>query len=247
VIDPERRLSVLLAEDSSVQRLAITELLEAHGYAVRGAADGVEALRALQLGKALPDAVIADIGMPNMNGINLCRHIKRDDKTSRLPVIVLTSLEGERNQHQAIEAGADEFLLKPVHANELLLRLESVLSRAERGSSDELRRQRELFEAIADAVVVTNDSGHYLEANSAALQMLGYSRSELMKLDSRTLSLQTNGAWLESHRQLRSAGTWRGQDRMRSKDGRTIAVEAHARRASLGGQRVFVAVLRKVI
>jgi len=240
------KTNILLVEDSLVQRIAIIELLQEHGYEVEAAEDGVEALRLLESSRRVPDLVITDIGMPNMNGINLCRRIKRNPSMRHLPVIVLTNLEDERNHRQAVEAGSDEFLVKPIGPAELLLRVEWVLSLARRGARDELRRHKELFEAIPDAVLVADKRGHYIEANTAAFDLLGYSRAELLKLDAKTLSLQPD-AWTDNHRWVGVVGAWRGRDRMRRKDGVAVSVDAHVRSALLDGQPVYVSVLRKAV
>ena len=239
------KATVLLAEDSTVQRLALSDLLKNHGYDVQPAQDGAEALRLLESSKSLPDVLITDIGMPRVNGISLCRQVKANVNTRHLPVVVLTSLEDERNHRHAMEAGSDEFLTKPIVPKELLLRLERVLTAARQETRDELKHQRDLFESIGDAVTVTDRKGRYLDANVAASELLGYPRAELLKLDAKTLSLQT-ATWLECNRCLASRGVWRGRERLRRKGGGAVAVESHVRAASLDGQLVYVAVLRQV-
>jgi PAS domain S-box-containing protein len=239
------KASVLLAEDSPVQRLALAELLKGNGYDVRTAEDGEEALQLLGSSRRLPDVLVTDIGMPRMNGISLCRQVKSNASTRHLPVIVLTSLEDERNHRQAVDAGSDEFLTKPVAPNEFLLRLEWVLSVARRGAQDELNRQRELFDAIGDAVLVMDLAGRFIDANVAAGELLGCSHEELLRLDGNTLSLRPD-SWAQCQARLQAAGAWRGRDRLRRKSGIAVEVEAHVKAASLTGQPVYVAVLRTV-
>lgn len=239
------KANVLLAEDSPVQRLALAELLKGKGYEVQTAEDGAEALQLLESSRRLPDVLVTDIGMPRMNGISLCREVKKKASTRHLPVIVLTSLEDERNHRQAVDAGSDEFLTKPVAPDEFLLRLEWVLSVARRGAQDELNRQRELFEAIGDAVTVADRTGRFIDANIAASDLLGYSHEELLRLDSKTLSLRPD-SWAQCQARLQAAGAWRGRDRLRRKTGVAVEVEAHVKAASLAGQPVYVAVLRAI-
>lgn len=115
---PERPL-VLLADDSlSVRRLA-QHLLQTHGYRVATAADGVQALQLLEEGLQ-PTLLIADVEMPDMDGMELLRRVRADMRFQQLPVVMLTAHAAGPVSHKAIGMGAQAFLTKPYSPSELL-------------------------------------------------------------------------------------------------------------------------------
>ncbi len=115
------RLRVLLAEDTESQRLVLTRLLEALGFEVRAVADGQAALEALRLQPA--DIVVTDLVMPRLDGIGLCQALRSSHAHDRCYVIVFTGFGDENKLVQAFEAGADDYLTKPVVRRELEARL----------------------------------------------------------------------------------------------------------------------------
>jgi chemosensory pili system protein ChpA (sensor histidine kinase/response regulator) len=116
--EPLRPL-VLLADDSlSVRRLA-QHLLQSSGYRVETAEDGLQALHTLENGE-VPALLIADIEMPDMDGLELLRRLRATERFQRLPVVMLTAHSAGPVSHQAIDLGAQAFLTKPYSPNELL-------------------------------------------------------------------------------------------------------------------------------
>lgn len=116
--EPERPL-VLLADDSmSVRRLA-QHLLQTHGYRMVTATDGLEALQLLEDGER-PTLLIADVEMPNMDGMELLRRVRNDERFVQLPVLMLTAHTAGPVSQKAISLGAQAFLTKPYSPNELL-------------------------------------------------------------------------------------------------------------------------------
>jgi len=136
----ERAPIVLLAEDNLELAAHITRLL--HGTCrMTLAKDGEQALQLLQNG-GLPELVIADIMMPKRNGLQLCRDIKSNPDTSEIPVVLLTALTHRDALLEGWEAGADEYLFKPFHPQELITRIRSLLKAAQdrKRSSEQLER-----------------------------------------------------------------------------------------------------------
>ena len=107
---PKKIATVLVVDDSLTTRTLEKSLLEAHGYQVRIAMDGVEALQ--QLRADLPDLVITDVQMPRMDGFQLLDAIKSDTKLRHVPVIVVTSLERREDQERGLALGADAYIVK---------------------------------------------------------------------------------------------------------------------------------------
>ncbi|HVL34901.1 MAG TPA: response regulator [Burkholderiales bacterium] len=114
---------ILVVDDQRANVEMMAGVLRARGYDVVTAMDGEAALARVR--EAQPDLVVSDILMPGMDGYALCRALRGDAETTLLPVILVTSLEGERVK--GIDAGADDFLSKPVNWEELFARVRSLL------------------------------------------------------------------------------------------------------------------------
>lgn len=106
----EKRMSVLVAEDSITARTLLKNILESAGYDVRTAVDGIEAFTALKAGEF--DLVVSDIEMPRMNGFDLTAKIRADKKLSELPVVLVTALESREDREHGIDVGATAYIVK---------------------------------------------------------------------------------------------------------------------------------------
>lgn len=120
---------ILIAEDSRTQAEQLAFLLEQHGYQVTIAADGKQALQAAQAQK--PALVISDIVMPEMDGYELCKAIKADEKLKDIPVILVTTLSDAQDVIRGLECGADNFIRKPYDERYLLSRIDYLLMNLE--------------------------------------------------------------------------------------------------------------------
>ena len=116
---------ILIVEDSPTQAETLRYLLDEHDYRVLVAEDGRRALELLAQDK--PDLVLSDIIMPEMNGYELCRHIKLDQTARNIPVILLTSLSDPEDVLEGLECGADYFITKPYNQGYLLKSVEQIL------------------------------------------------------------------------------------------------------------------------
>jgi twitching motility two-component system response regulator PilH len=110
--------TILIVEDSIVQREMMTDLLKASGLEVTHASDGAEALEAIH--KPPPDLVVLDIVMPRMNGYELCRRLKSDPKTQNVPVVMCSSKGEEFDRYWGMKQGADAYIAKPFQPIELV-------------------------------------------------------------------------------------------------------------------------------
>ncbi|CUI04147.1 response regulator [Massilia sp. P8910] len=109
---------ILVVDDSLVQRLIVSELLLAHGHRVILATDGVEAVAMAR--SELPDLIIMDVVMPNLNGFQATRAITSDETTWHIPVILLTSKDMDSDRIWALRQGATAFMNKPLDHAALL-------------------------------------------------------------------------------------------------------------------------------
>lgn len=139
----QRRSRVLVADDTESIRTLFRKLLVADGHEVVSAADGVDALDAVH--RHQPDVILLDVGMPTMDGLEVCRRLKADPATRLTPVVLVTGQTDLSDRIRGLEAGADEFLSKPVHPHELRARVRS------------LSRMKHLIDALdsAEAAFVT--------------------------------------------------------------------------------------------
>ena len=116
---------ILVVDDTPVNVKLLADLLTVKGYAVVTAASGAEALAAVE--KDQPDLVLLDVMMPGMSGYDVCRKIRANVATAMLPVVMVTALDPVQERVKGIDAGADDFLSKPINQPELLARVKSLL------------------------------------------------------------------------------------------------------------------------
>ncbi len=126
-IDPEAisGASVLLVDDHEQNLELLQAYLEELGCATTLARDGLQAIEAIE--NDPPDLVLLDVMMPKLSGYQVCEKIKADPDTRDIPVIMVTALGEISDVERAVDAGADDFLTKPVHQLELVTRVKSLL------------------------------------------------------------------------------------------------------------------------
>jgi len=122
----DRAPIVLVVDDLKENVLLIQAMIHPLGYEVRKAQSGEEALECLA--KEKPDLVVLDVVMPGLNGIEVCRRMKNDPETRHIPVVMVTGTSEEEANVQALEAGADDFLVKPLNAALLQARVRNALN-----------------------------------------------------------------------------------------------------------------------
>jgi len=117
---------VFLVDDEEVNLTLFQRALAAQSYRLRFFRDGAEVVRAIEAGD-LPDVVVSDVMMPGLDGFTLCERIKGDPRTRRIPIVLVTGLEGAKDKFRGLEAGADDFLTKPFHPLELQARVRNLV------------------------------------------------------------------------------------------------------------------------
>ena len=136
---PAAKPKLLIVDDTPLNLKLLGDLLAVKGYAVATASNGEEALA--RLAQEVPDLVLLDVMMPGLSGYDVCRRIRADPATALLPVVMVTSLDPQQERVHGIEAGADDFLSKPINQPELFARVQSLLRI--KALQDEVRRQAE--------------------------------------------------------------------------------------------------------
>lgn len=126
---------ILVVDDVATNRIVMKVKLAAACYAVEQAENGAEALKAARETK--PDLILLDVMMPDMSGLDVCRALKADPETADIPVVLITALSDRSAKMDGLEAGADDFLTKPVEEVTLLARVRSLLR-----ASDSVRELR---------------------------------------------------------------------------------------------------------
>ncbi len=129
---PELRVAVI--EDDADIAFTIRVNLEREGYTVSTYRNGHEGLVAVQQGGF--DFLILDLNLPDLDGFTICRELRRDPATSKLPILMLTARTSEADRIMGLELGADDYLLKPFSVRELLARIGAILRRAKGSESD---------------------------------------------------------------------------------------------------------------
>ncbi len=127
--------SVLLVEDEPAQREVLAYNLEAEGFGVAMAENGDDAL--LLVDEAQPDVIILDWMLPGVSGIEICRRLKSNTDTRKIPVIMLTARSEEADRVRGLETGADDYVIKPYSVIELMARVRTQLRRVRPASIGE--------------------------------------------------------------------------------------------------------------
>jgi len=120
--------SILVVEDDTALCDLLTWNLSAEGYEVRSTGDGEEAL--LLVREQLPDAIILDWMIEQVPGIEVCRQLRKDKDTARIPILMLTARGEEEDRIRGLKTGADDYVTKPFSPRELLARVEALLRRS---------------------------------------------------------------------------------------------------------------------
>src|SRR5207244_2838829 len=120
--DPPR---ILVVDDNETNRDILAARLTPHGYDILQAADGEAALDAAR--RHLPDLILLDVMMPKINGVEVCRQLKQDATLPFMPIILVTAKSDSNDVVIGLEAGADEYLTKPIDQMALVARVKSVL------------------------------------------------------------------------------------------------------------------------
>jgi len=162
---------VLIADDNGDMREYLARLLRTAGYQVTTVTDGQAALEAVRSGA--PDLVISDVMMPRLDGLGLVAALRADARTASVPVLLLSARAGQEASIEGLRAGADDYLVKPFSAAELLARARASVQLAGfRNRESQFRRT--LIDSLQEGFFLTDQEGTILEANQAFLALVGH-------------------------------------------------------------------------
>jgi len=164
---------VLVVDDEEANRTLLRSLLEAEGHRVTEAADGKEALE--KVVEIFPDVVLLDVMMPRMDGFEACRQLKGSPKTAPIPVLLVTALKERADKLKGIEAGANDFLNKPIDNRDVILRVRNAVYTKHlydqlEESYNRLRKLEALRDSLTDMII--HDLKSPLTGMRAFLQIL---------------------------------------------------------------------------
>jgi signal transduction histidine kinase/two-component SAPR family response regulator len=198
---------VLVADDNADMRAYLRSLLEPR-WRVLTSSDGVEALALAR--EHLPDLVVTDVMMPKLDGFGLLRRLRGDDRTAHIPVMMLSARAGDESRAEGLEAGADDYLVKPFSGRELMARLDANLrlARAARERADLLAREHEarrgaelqrqdlyaLFMLAPTPIAVFRGAEYTIElANPSACRLWGRDPEDVVDRPLRDVSPEPEG------------------------------------------------------
>lgn len=181
---------ILLADDNADMRDYLKRLLSQQ-YEVEAVADGLAALSSVR--ERVPDLVLTDVMMPGLDGFGLLQELRANPQTTKVPIILLSARAGEEARVEGLEAGADDYLIKPFSARELLARVEAALKMARLRQAamqreQELRIEAEVAKAhletvlagIKDQFFVLDRDWRYTFINDQVVKVFGVAREDLL-------------------------------------------------------------------
>ncbi len=159
--------TILIVDDQASMRDVLEGLLEKQGYNLAFAASGAEALN--KAAQIIPDVILLDVMMPDMDGFEVCKHFRADPTLGEVPILMLTALTDRDSRLQGIKVGADDFISKPFDGLELRLRLKTItsLNRYRRLMTEHAKFEW-IVEKIKEAFLILNQDGEIIYANPQA-------------------------------------------------------------------------------
>jgi PAS domain S-box-containing protein len=209
---------VLVADDNADMRQYVARLL-AERYRVGVVPDGEAAWAAVE--EDLPDLILTDVMMPRLDGFGLLRRLRDDPRRQNIPVILLSARAGEESRVEGMEAGADDYLVKPFGARELLARVSAHLqmARLRRESEQAIRQSEERFRVLFETMtegfaideIIFDEAGRgcdlrYLEMNPAFERQTGLKRLDILGRTTLELFPDAEPLWFERFGEVASTG-----------------------------------------
>ena len=219
-----------------------------------------------------PDTILLDIVMPEMDGFETCKRLKKDKLTQHIPVVLITAVRIDaKSRIRGLEAGADAFLTKPIDPDELMAQLKAMLRikaakdilRDEKNHLEKVVQERtqaikekeysDLFDKMGDAVFVTKlggkDAGRILDVNNAATLQTGYKKEELLKkniTDDLVVGLSKLGVRNKLEEKLNRGEIITVIEKKKKKDGTVIWAEVTLAPYQFRGEKAAIGINRDI-
>lgn len=169
----EHSSEILIVDDDREIRDLLARFLAKHGHKVAGVRDGAEMDKHLSL--KLPDILVLDLMLPGEDGLSICRRLRSDERTRRVPIVMLTAMGEETDRIIGLEMGADDYLPKPFNPRELLARIKAVLRRAQAASAPQVDPMELCFAGFRldlSGRVLIDPDGQSVELTSGEFDLL---------------------------------------------------------------------------
>ncbi|PDW02753.1 response regulator [Candidatus Viridilinea mediisalina] len=169
--------SILIVDDLESSRDVMHEMLMGQGYELLFAAGGAEALRMAH--DHMPDLILLDLMMPDIDGLTVCRELRANPQTARMPVVIVTALDDRKARLDGISAGCDDFVTKPFDRRELRMRVRTIVNlNRYRLLLDEQQRFEMLFSRSPNGLVMLAHDGTITLANPAMAHLVAAPQAE---------------------------------------------------------------------
>ena len=182
---------ILIVDDSKENVRLITEILnrQDENYEIHAASDGHKAVEYIQ--SIIPDLIMLDVVMPGMDGFEVCRIIKSDERTRLIPIVMITALDSQQDRLRGLDAGVDDFVSKPFNVYELLARVKNLLKL--RSYINELEHAEQVIFSLARAVEAKDE---YTEGHCERLSILAEALGKELNLHEADLKILRRGGIL---------------------------------------------------
>lgn len=215
------KADILIIDDTPENLNLLNAMLTTQGYKVRRVTKGFVGLRGAQA--APPDLILLDVNMPQMNGYEVCQHLKTDDRTREIPVIFISALTDVLDKVRAFSVGGVDYITKPFQVEEVLARIETHLTirkLQQQLQSQNIQLQQEIRDRTSAeekfakafcyspnpmAIAILSD-GRFIDVNPSFLQMSGYSLEEVIGHRASELNLDKDEAITHILQQLFETG-----------------------------------------
>ncbi len=231
------KASILIVDDTPDNLRLLSKMLTESGYKVRPAPSGAHALATTK--KEVPDLILLDVIMPEMDGYDVCRILKADERTKDVPVIFLSALNEVKDKVRGFEAGGVDFITKPFHVNEVMVRVEThmKISNLQNRLRTETARFKTLAHAAFEAILI-HSAGVIIDANPAAARLFQCSVAALIGTNLANLLPSEYCLRVQSDQPTSFEGDVIGRDSNR------IPVEFRTKNLPLKDQQVSVTAIR---
>ena len=250
-MNPFNKIRVLAVDDNRTNLHILQVFLKKLGHEVILAENGAVAVQRFE--QERPDLVLLDIMMPVMDGFEAARQIKTISREKWVPIILLSALNRDENLVEGLEAGADDYLTKPINFVVLEAKLRSMQRSLalQQSASIAFQRLQAISDNVFDAIVTSDATGAILTVNHATSRIFGYSTEEMTRLNISTLLAgaeqdKTGTQLLEELATLASSHGKQHETFARHQNGRKFSVEIGVSEVKIDDERLFVSVIHDI-